>query len=246
MNMVKSRQGTISALGQTRKQREDHDLALELREPLSGIRVLLDVLVREGHISAKAQADVNSINHLLDKADEVVNRSISTRRPDLRPPERKAVDLNTIAHETFSVFVATARSGNRLDLNLSTGALPVCGDSKQLSRVVYNLILNALEAVGKPGRVEVRTGKVEGEAGQPGLVFLEVADDGPGIPEDLQRRIGEPVNSTKKQGSGLGLAIAKRIVEAHQGVFNVESPRRDLERGTRIRLFVPELFEYQI
>jgi len=165
----------------TRRQREEADLALELREPLSGIRVLLDVLVREGKIAPEAQGDLTSIRSLLDRADTIVNRSISFPPAGFAPAGTEAVDLNTIAHETFAVFVASARSGNRLDLNLSTGALPVCGDAKHLSRVVYNLILNALEAVGKPGVWKFRLEKLRANRDSRALFFLKWLTDGPAL-----------------------------------------------------------------
>ena len=246
MSMVKTNIEVVPARGRTRKQRDDGELAAQIQNPLSSVRVLFDILVREDRVAAGSKNEVESIQKQLRQIETLVERALSVRRPDLRTPERKSVDMNTIAHETFSIFVASARSGNRLDLNLAQQALPICGDAQQLSQVVYNLILNALEAVGKPGRVEVKTGRVAGEDGQPGLVMLEVADDGPGIPEELQRRIGDALPSTKREGAGMGLAIAKRIVEAHQGVFNVESVRRDTGSGTRVKVFLPELFEYQI
>ena len=244
--MVQTKIEVVPARGRTRRQRDEGDLAQQIQNPLSSVRVLFDIMVREERIAPESRGDVESIQKQLRQIETLVERTLSLSRPDLKAPERKAVDMNTVAHETFSIFVASARSGNRLDLNLAQQALPFCGDAAQLGQVVYNLILNALEAVGKPGRVEVKTGRVSGEDGQPGLILLEVADDGPGIPEEYIRRIGDALPSNKREGAGMGLAIAKRIIEAHQGVFNVESVRRDIGRGTRVKVFLPELFEYQI
>ena len=134
-------------------------------------------------------------------------------------------------------------------LELAPGLPAVRGDPTQLRQVLLNLVTNASEAYGEgAGRVRVRTGCVEADAGtfagafgaaerRPGRwVFLEVSDDGPGIGEELRGRIFEPFYSTRGVGRGLGLAAVVGIASAHQGVVKVES---EPGRGTTFRLLVP-------
>jgi signal transduction histidine kinase len=95
-------------------------------------------------------------------------------------------------------------------------------DPDQLKEVLVNLILNACEAMGEGGRMEIRE-----ETGTLGthdrVVLIRVRDNGPGIPEDLQEKIFEPFFSTKEEGSGLGLPIVKRILADHKGWIHVQS-----------------------
>lgn len=95
----------------------------------------------------------------------------------------------------------------------------VKADAGMLSEAVTNLILNAIEAVETGGRVTVQVG-ADAERGS---VYVEVEDNGPGIPEHLQTRIFDPGFSTRKSGNGYGLSICARIAAAHRGTLRVIS-----------------------
>ena len=88
-----------------------------------------------------------------------------------------------------------------------------------LSEAVTNLTLNAIEAVETGGRVTVQVG-TDAERGS---IYVEVEDNGPGIPEHLQTRIFDPGFSTRKRGNGYGLSICTRIATAHRGTLRVIS-----------------------
>ncbi|MBA3394284.1 MAG: response regulator [Deltaproteobacteria bacterium] len=126
----------------------------------------------------------------------------------------------------------------------------VLGDQSQLEQVVMNLVLNARDAVASSGRVVVRTRTVTldaappratGMAGEGRHVVLEVADDGPGIPDSIRDRVFEPYFTTKNQGSergtGLGLATVLGIVETHGGSCEVDEGLDG--RGTTLRVYLP-------
>ncbi len=87
----------------------------------------------------------------------------------------------------------------------------VSGDEDLISQLIFGLIVNAAEVLPEGGAVVVRGGADEAE------VWLEVADDGPGVPDADAQRIFEPFYTTKATGTGLGLPVATRIAEAHQG-----------------------------
>jgi signal transduction histidine kinase len=114
----------------------------------------------------------------------------------------------------------------------------VKADSNQLRQVIWNLVLNAVQALPGGGRLTVRIRSIaptQAEGG--GRAEMEVSDSGQGIgPEDLQR-IFEPFFTTKSGGSGLGLAIVHRIVEEHGGRVDVHSERT---KGTRVIVTLPE------
>ena len=91
------------------------------------------------------------------------------------------------------------------------GLEDVRADPDLLAQVLLGLLVNAAQAVGTAGRVLVRTG------GEAESVWVEVADDGPGVSPQSAPQIFEPFFTTKASGTGLGLATALRIVEAHEG-----------------------------
>lgn len=103
----------------------------------------------------------------------------------------------------------------------------------QLNQVVMNLLVNAAHSiVGKRGAIAIRTGR-EGHN-----VWLEIADDGAGIPEELRSRIFDPFFTTKPigKGTGLGLSLSYGIVKRHHGRIEVQS---EVGKGTMFRVWLP-------
>jgi two-component system sensor kinase FixL len=100
-------------------------------------------------------------------------------------------------------------------------------------------VLNAIQAVDKRGRVCVKTLLAVSSDGASKEAILEVGDDGPGLAEKVQLKLFQPFVTTKKTGVGLGLSIVKRIVDAHSGRLEVESPRKDIGRGALFRVVLP-------
>jgi signal transduction histidine kinase len=105
--------------------------------------------------------------------------------------------------------------------------------SGQLEQVLINLVTNAVHAVENGGQVVVRA-----QVDSPSTVLLEVADSGPGVPDEDRDKIFEPFFTTKSdgKGTGLGLPIVRNIVEQHRGEIRVE--RSDLG-GAAFRVILP-------
>jgi two-component system sensor histidine kinase PilS (NtrC family) len=112
------------------------------------------------------------------------------------------------------------------------------GDEDLLHRAVFNLVLNAVQAVGSTGHVQVRVQPASADAhrlSNGAHVAISVSDDGGGIPEDVRDRLFEPFVSGKPGGTGLGLPVVHRAVEAHRGVVLVDA----LSPGTRFTVLLP-------
>ncbi len=104
-------------------------------------------------------------------------------------------------------------------------------DPDQIQKVLTNLIINASEAIGKDGKIQVKTGH------RNGWVELTVTDNGCGLPKEfMETSLFQPFKTTKKKGLGIGLFQCKRIMEAHQGKIEVESKKGE---GSTFRLFFP-------
>src|SRR5262249_15248897 len=114
----------------------------------------------------------------------------------------------------------------------------VRADSHQLKQVLINLVQNAAESTGRKGIITLRAlddrATLRGVA-QPGTC-LEVADNGKGIPPEVEQRLFDPFFTTKEGGTGLGLPIAARIVEKHGGELRYHT---ELNRGTTFRVILP-------
>jgi two-component system, NtrC family, sensor kinase len=109
---------------------------------------------------------------------------------------------------------------------------PVRADFGELRQALVNLIINAMEAMGKGGRLAVSLHpSPDGHD-----VELVVADNGPGIPEEIRARIFDPFFTTKEKGTGLGLSVVYGIVQRHGGTIRVECPPGG---GTTFTLTLP-------
>lgn len=110
-----------------------------------------------------------------------------------------------------------------VEKNFEKKELVVRGDGQYLKMALRNLVENAFQAAGRGGKVKITL--TSGSQGK--TACLSVADDGPGIPPETQKKIFTPFFTTREDGTGLGLAIVRKIVEAHRGKVWVESlPQR--------------------
>jgi len=139
-------------------------------------------------------------------------------------------DLNELVAKTLQ-GLATGTAGG-VEVMMEFGDLPrLSFDPEQIKKVLTNLILNAKEAVGAGGRIEVST------ASRNGWAVVTVADNGCGMsPEFVDRYLFRPFQTTKKKGLGIGMFQSKMIVEAHRGRLEVESEQN---KGTVFRVLLP-------
>jgi PAS domain S-box-containing protein len=149
-----------------------------------------------------------------------------SRVPKMRP-ERQ--DANALVAEVLSPYSQGPPPGVEVRKELAPDVPEVEADADQLKRVLFNVVNNALEAMGETGGVLRLQTRAEG-----GGVVILVEDDGPGV-DDVER-IFEPHYTTKVKGTGLGLAIARQIVEEHGGRILAESGSG---RGTCVQIHLP-------
>jgi signal transduction histidine kinase len=117
-------------------------------------------------------------------------------------------------------------------MSLASDLPLVTVDAEQIKQVLLNLVINALQAMPKGGRVVLRT-----LCDEKGAVVIEVEDEGGGVDPAIATRIFDPFFTTKEKGVGLGLSIAYKIVLQHGGSLTVKNS----ERGAAFRLTLPQL-----
>jgi two-component system sensor histidine kinase PilS (NtrC family) len=227
-------------------------IAHEIRNPLAAISGSIEML-QGGRAGQEGSADsANLMNIALREVDRL-NRLISDfllyARPGPLSPE--TVQLQAVITDVLEMFDAARPSALEIDLAVEEG-LTVFADSGQLRQVLWNLVLNAAEAMPDGGclRVSARTtnerdsqeGSPRGrrgheeEEGKARWLEIAIADEGSGISQDQLSRIFDPFFTTKKNGSGLGLATVHRVVENHGGMIRLES---ELGVGTTVRIRLP-------
>jgi two-component system sensor histidine kinase PilS (NtrC family) len=192
-------------------------LAHELRNPLASMSGSIELL----RARVPAGEDDRRLMDIVLREAERLNALVSEFLQFARPPplRRQPADLATILEETLDVFRQDpSAAGVALEQDL--GPAPADCDPAQLRQVVWNLLLNAAQALAgdrRGGRIRVSC-RAEGEE-----AVLVVEDDGPGIAPSDRERLFLPFHTTKERGTGLGLATVHRIVDGHGGRVLVES-----------------------
>ncbi|MEW6441771.1 MAG: ATP-binding protein [bacterium] len=195
-------------------------VAHQLNNPLAGIVLFSEILRDEYDLEEKARDDLRQIiegakicRHIVQELLEFSRQTAQKIRPD---------DLNGVLLRTLGLL-ENQRLFRELEIvrDLDPELPPVPLDAQQLSQVFMNILLNAAEAMEGKGILTIRTVLEPAQD----RVRIEIADTGPGIPEEVQPRIFEPFFTTKDvgKGTGLGLSIAYGIIENHRGTVSVRS-----------------------
>jgi PAS domain S-box-containing protein len=190
-------------------------VAHEVRNPLAGIKGVMQVLVAR---RPDGDADVPVMNDIvarIDSLSELVNDLMVFARP--RAPRPVELRLQPIVAEAITL-VRRDPAGASVHIDVKGTDATVMADAELLRAALLNLLLNAAQAVGDHGTIRVQT------TVSPENVIIEIRDDGPGIPAALRDRVLEPFFTTKARGGGLGLPIAKRSAELHGGSLTLSSP----------------------
>jgi hypothetical protein len=191
-------------------------MAHEIRNPLAGVLGALQVIDAEIPDSGPKKPIVQEMIVQMERMNLAVNDLLSYARPT--PPKFDTTDLNGILDRTLSILSSQIKKRNiGVDVSLDRSLPPITADKKLLQQLLWNLILNALQAMGPGGWLAVTT------AGVNGSVTVTIRDTGRGIPENERANIFKPFYTTKHQGTGLGLTISRRIVEQHHGTLIVDS-----------------------
>jgi len=208
----------MAALGQTVS-----GVAHELNNPLATILSHAERLMQRTTLEEPVRRGLETIQSESERAARIVRNLLTFARK--RQTTRAMVDVNQVVRETLALRAYEQHVTNVTVIDALAAGLPnVFADGHQVQQVLLNLVINAeqamLSANGR-GTLVVRTWH---DAEQESVV-LEINDDGPGIPDELQPKIFDPFFTTKEvgQGTGLGLTVAYAIVQEHGGRIRLES-----------------------
>ena len=206
------------------------EIAHEIRNPLMVIRLLFDSLNLVDADEAKSK-DLSVIREKLDHLEQIAGRILDFGKS--REAFRKNFSLHEIIQDA-ALLVRLKLEQSQVTLNVKNfmDDLVVYVDKGQIKQVLINLMLNAIVAMPKGGKLYIEAG-----CSQDGKAQILVKDTGSGIPGDLQEKIFDSFLTGTSEGTGLGLSISKRILRAHDGDLElVESGKV----GTIFKIILPK------
>jgi signal transduction histidine kinase len=211
----------------------------ELKTPLTTIKGFVSVIL-SGEVGPLNEQQFNfltvtdqSVNRLTHLISNLLDLSRLNGKVEM---EFQPVNLSELVRSSVSTMLLKARESDvALSNNVPKGLPPVHADTRWITQVIDNLIINAIKYSGRGAKVEV-SGTDKGEA-----VVICVADNGPGIPPEEQKMVFEKfyrgkTSANQVPGTGLGLAISRSVVEKHGGKIWVESK---VGKGSRFCFALP-------
>ncbi len=213
-------------------------IAHDFNNLLTGIMGNISLAKLFGEADARVVQRLTEAEHACQRATALTQQLLTFSRGGA--PVRHTVSIRDLLHE--SVGFALRGANVRCDMALPDALWPADIDAGQISQVIHNIVLNALQAMPEGGSIQVRaenialttTAALPLQEGR--YLKITVRDHGAGIPADVLPHIFDPYFTTKAGGSGLGLATAYAIVTKHDGSLTVESAEGV---GTTFGIYLP-------
>jgi signal transduction histidine kinase len=199
-------------------------LAHETRNPLNIVRGLAQMISKEETLPAEVRQKTRGIMDETDRVTAQLNEFINYSRP--REVRRAAIALGTVVDEVVRALNCDVEE-KKLRIETSGTQINIEADEQLLRQALFNLVLNAVQAVPPGGEIKVAAARNGPDA------VLEVSDNGPGVPPERRTEIFKPYFTTNEKGTGLGLAVVQQIVLAHGWEITCLANE---PRGARFRL----------
>ncbi len=218
-------------------------IAHDFNNLLTAVLGSMEVLSLDPTLSEEHQRRVSLALRAAERGRQLVSRLSAFSRKSSH--DWSLSDLNHIVHEVATMAGHAIPDEIQLVVDLKEDLPLTYLDPGQLHQALLNLVLNARDALGIKGRIFLRTGRERLEdpsrlaERRPGeYLFAEVADDGPGIPQEIRARIFEPFFTTKPtgKGTGLGLSVVHGVVQRHLGILELDT---EPGRGACFRVLLP-------
>ena len=231
-NLQQSRDKLIQAERLATAGKMSASFAHEIRNPLSSMRMLSQLLMQKPEMSAEQRQSLQYILEEIERIDNIVKGLMDFARPTtLNLAEQPLVPT---LQAVLSLMEANLTHHQiRLVLEFAPDLPDLQFDSDKIKQAFMNVVLNAMEAMPQGGTLSVTTFKLEDG------ISIKVTDTGVGIPEADIEHLFEPFFSRKDKGTGLGLANVKRILEEHGGTVEIENA---LDEGATVSMWLPMKF----
>jgi two-component system sensor histidine kinase HydH len=210
----------LSAIGEL-CARISHDI----RNPVSIIKNTVEIMKMRHHLDEKTKVDFQRIENAVERISHQVNDVLDYVRD--APLKLEICFISDI----INAAISTISFPERIRLKVFQSEIAVMCDPIKIEAVFRNLLLNAIQAIQRDGKISVRV--IEKHES----LLIELENSGSGIPQDVLPKIFDPLFTTKQQGTGLGLPICKNIIEKHGGKIDVNTT---VNRGTTFVIELPK------
>jgi two-component system sensor histidine kinase AtoS len=208
-------------------------LAHEIKNPLAGIKVSLDVLADDLKLQPEDKELFARIVNEINRMEKLLKSLLNYARPP--KPQFDLVDMNQLLDNALGNVEATAKTKEDVTIHFmkdyAKNLPPIEVDSAQMQQVFLNILFNAIDAIKAEGTITIST-----RMAQEDRLWLKISDTGNGMADASLEKIFTPFYTTKTKGTGLGLSICKSLIEQHGGRIEVES---QLGCGTSFIITLP-------
>lgn len=207
-------------------------MAHEIKNPLHAMGINLDVLktkLKKGQPKEATLKHAEILEKEMEHLQELVRGFLNYVRPGV--PQKQRTNINNIIRTVCQLVAAEAEKYQvTIETRLSRGLKEVFIDQGQLQQALHNIVINAIQATGQSGKIQIRSWPKRK------IMLVSIKDTGAGISKEELKKIFDLYFTTKKGGSGLGLPITKRIIEANGGQMQLESK---VGKGTTVTVIFP-------
>ena len=208
-------------------------LAHEIKNPLAGVKVSLDVLAADLELQEEDQEVFARVVNEVNRMEKLLKNFLNYARPP--QPHFDLVDVNRLLDSSLKNVELTISNKKDLSIHFERDLLTelpqIEADPSQLQQVLLNLLLNAIDTIEGSGTIAASS-RMNGSD----CVGIEISDTGKGMSEASLEKIFNPFFTTKTKGTGLGLSICKRLIEQHGGNIEVHS---SVDSGTSFVITLP-------
>lgn len=199
------------------------NLAHEIKNPLGGLRGAAQLLEQEfpdDYLKEYTRIIIREADRLRNLVDRMLGPT--------QPPVHGELNIHEILEQVRRLVLAECGASVRIDRDYDPSIPTLVGDADLLIQAVLNIVRNAVQALGDLGGVITLSTRVQrqytiGHKRHKLVVRLDIRDNGPGIPEELQEKIFYPMITGRPDGNGLGLSIAQVLVNQHGGLIECKS-----------------------
>ncbi|HEU19167.1 MAG TPA: GAF domain-containing sensor histidine kinase [Deltaproteobacteria bacterium] len=212
-------------------------VAHEIRNPLTGIGVVLDILRRRKELSLGDLDLAEEAMAEIDRLERIVAGLLDFARP--KDFNFETISINDVVEGMLFLIKKQCRNQNLLfNVRYGKNIPAVRMDQEKIRQALLNVVINAIQSMPGGGDLTIETSCRDGDGGgyDPGGVVVTIRDTGPGIPEQHRDRIFDPFFTTHSDGTGLGLSITHSVIKEHNGTITVDSQEG---RGTTFTISLP-------
>ncbi len=206
-------------------------LAHEINNPIGNIVGYAKMLLKDSSLNGKQRERLEIIAEQAEKAGNIVQGLLNYSRQ--QEPKMERVSMNAIINSVIRLLSPQIEKNNITIITDLKDVPDIKADPRQIEQVLFNIVLNAVQAIISNGTVNIRTS----ETGD-GFVEVRIEDTGHGIPEEYVHKIFDPFFTTKpvNKGTGLGLSVCMGIIKEHNGFIDVKS---EYGKGTAFIIKLP-------